>query len=397
MIKLLTQEIYLDNIPYMGKIVKRLFQLNLPKERSAFFWGPRKVGKSYWIANNLPHATVINLLETDTFGEYSAQPGLLRERFCKHSGLVVIDEIQKIPLLLDEVHGLITKNDKIQFLLTGSSARKIKRGYGNLLGGRAWKRNMVPLSLLEVDDFDLEAVMKSGLLPPHFLSPNPIEDLRSYISDYLKEEIAAEAMTQEIPAFSDFLRVSALTSSELLNYTNVGREAGVSTKVVRRYFQILEDTYLGYRLLPWTKSKKRRMIETEKFYLFDVGVANYLARRMPVIGSGDFGKSFEHYILMELKAYQAYRNPEMEITFWRTSTNHEVDFLINDREIAIEVKGGNRVHAGDLQGLTALIEDGPVKSACVVSLERQIRHVEKEITIYPWREFIEQLWSDELI
>lgn len=379
----------------MGKIIKRLFDLKLPKGKSAFLWGPRKVGKTYWIRHHLPQATLVDLLQTDAFAEYSSRPALLRERFADHSKMIVIDEIQKVPSLLDEVHWLI-ENKNLAFLLTGSSARKLRRGHANLLGGRAWKRTMTPLSFTETEGFDLELVMVSGLLPSHFLSPDPIEDLRAYLADYLKEEIAAEALTQNIPAFSDFLRVAALTSSELLNYTNVGREAGVSPKVVRTYFQILEDTYLGFRISPWVRSQNRRMIETEKFYFFDVGVANYLARRAPKKGTPEFGKSFEHYILMELKAYQAYRQPEMEIRFWRTSTSQEVDFILNDKEVALEIKSSERVHEGDIRGLKALLEDGPVKKAILVSLERQKRKIAPHITVYPWQDFIRELWAGEI-
>jgi predicted AAA+ superfamily ATPase len=179
---------------------------------------------------------------------------------------------------------------------------------------------MHPLTLLETEGFNLEDGMVSGMLPPHFLSSDPIRDLRSYVADYLKEEIAAEAAVQSIPAFAEFLHVAALTNGELLNYTNVAREAAVSAKLVRSYFQILEDTLLGFRVPPWRKSRTRRMIETEKFYLFDVGVTNYLSRRTPREGTPEFGKAFEHYILMELKAFQAYRNPELDIRYWRTST-----------------------------------------------------------------------------
>lgn len=379
----------------MRKIIRRLFELRLPAGKSAFLWGPRKVGKSYWIRQTLPQAPLIDLLKTDEFAEYSSRPSLLRERFQDSKNLIVIDEIQKVPALLDEIHWLI-ENKHLSFLLTGSSARKLKRGHANLLGGRAWKRHMTPLSFLEVDGFDLEHVMISGLLPPHFLSPNPVEELRAYIADYLKEEIAAEALIQNIPAFSDFLRVASLTSSELLNYANVGRETGVSPKVVRTYFQILEDTYLGFRISPWTKSRHRRMIETEKFYLFDVGVTNFLARRAPQFGTPEFGKSFEQYILMELMAYQAYKQPDLEIRFWRTSTSQEVDFILNDKALAIEIKGNARVHEGDLRGLRALNDDGPVKKSVIVSCERQTRRLEN-ITIYPWKTFLDALWGGELM
>lgn len=378
----------------MRKIIQRLFRLDLPKNRSAFLWGPRKVGKSYWIAHSLPEATVIDLLQTDTFAEYAARPSLIRERYQSHRGLIVIDEVQKIPSLLDEVQGLIEKKG-LQFLLTGSSARKLRRGHANLLGGRAWKRVMVPLSIEEVEGFDLESAMISGLLPSHYLSPSPEEDLRAYVADYLKEEIAAEALTQNLPAFSEFLRVAAITSSELLDYSNVGREAGISPKVVRTYFDILEDTYLGFRVPPWKKSKNRRMILTEKFFFFDVGVANYLSRRKPQLGSFEFGKSFEHYILMELRAYQAYRNPDLPITFWRTSTGQEVDFLLGEKELALEIKASERVHQGDIKGLMALKEDGAVKHLMVVCLEKKPRTLDNGIEIIPWRVFLKGLWQGE--
>lgn len=374
------------------KILKRLLNIDLPKGKSAFLWGPRKVGKTYWIHHFLKDAIVIDLLETDIFVDYNTRPSLLRERYGNQKKLIVIDEIQKAPALLDEIHWLI-ENRGLSFLLTGSSARKLRRGHANLLGGRAWRRTMVPLSMLEVESLDIEKVVCSGLLPPHFLSPNPTEDLRAYVADYLKEEIAAEALIQNIPAFSEFLRVAAITSSELLNYVNIARETGVSHRTVRAYFDILEDTYLGFRIPPWRKSKTRRMILTEKFYFFDVGVANFLAKRKPAIGSAEFGKSFEHYILMEIRAYQAYRNPDISIYFWRTSAGQEVDFIIGDKELAVEIKGSSRVHEGDIRSLIALREDGPVKNTVVVSLDKEPRLISKHIEVLPWRVFVERLWA----
>jgi predicted AAA+ superfamily ATPase len=378
------------------RIVKRLFELRLSQGKSAFLWGPRKVGKSYWIAHHLKGVPVIDLLKTDVFADYVSRPSLLRERYQNHQGLVVVDEIQKVPALLDEVQWLI-ENKGLSFLLTGSSARKLRRGHANLLGGRAWKRTMTPLSYIEVEGFDLEKIMISGLLPPHYLSSAPLEDIRAYVADYLKEEIAAEALARDIPAFSEFLRVAAVTSGELINYVNIARESGNSHRVVRNYFDILEDTYLGFRVAPWKRSKLRRMITTEKFYLFDVGVANYLARRRPLIGSSEFGKSFEHYVLTELKAYQAYRTPDLDITFWRTSTNQEVDFIVGDKELAIEIKGSGRVHEGDIRTLMSLREDGPVKKCCVVCLEKEPRVVQGGVEILPWEVFIRRLWNDEFI
>lgn len=376
------------------KIIKRLFELNLPPGRSAFLWGPRKVGKSYWITHNLPNVPLIDLLKSDVFADYVSRPALLRERYQNHKGLIVIDEIQKVPALLDEVHWLI-ENKELSFLMTGSSARKLRRGHANLLGGRAWRRTMTPLTFLEVKELDLERIMQSGLLPLHYLSPEPLEDLRAYVGDYLKEEIAAEALTQNIPAFSEFLRVAAITSGELINYLNIARETGVSHKTIRTYFDILEDTYLGFRIPPWKKSPKRRMILTEKFYLFDVGVSNYLARRKPQLGSSEFGKSFEHFILMELKAYQAYRNQELSITFWRTSTGREVDFILGDKLLALEIKGSPRVHKGSITSLLALLEDGVVKKCCVVCLEKEPRWIHPSIEVLPWKIFLQRLWDND--
>jgi predicted AAA+ superfamily ATPase len=380
----------------VARIVKRALDLRLPRGQSAFLWGPRRVGKSYWIREHLPRAPLIDLLQSDVYGEYAARPALLRERFAaaRHP-VLVIDEVQKVPALLDEVHWLI-ENRAQGFLLTGSSARKLRRGHANLLAGRAWRRRMLPLTSVEVDRIDLERVMVSGLLPPHFLSADPVEDLRAYVGDYLKEEIAAEALTANIPAFAEFLRVAAITSSELLNYTNIARESGVSAKIVRSYLEILEDTYLGYRVAPWRRARNRRLILTEKFYLFDVGVANFLARRQPRLGSAEFGKAFEHLILMELMAYRAYRRPELDITFWRTASGLEVDFVLGDLDVALEVKGGTRVHEGDLTGLRALREEHRVRRMAVVSLERQPRTVLPGIDVLPWDTFLGQLWGGDL-
>lgn len=379
------------------KIIKnRLLNIELPPKRSAFLWGPRKTGKTYWVNRYFPDAILIDLLKTDLFADYASRPSLLRERYQGHKGLVVIDEIQMVPDLLNEIHWLIENTD-VSFLMTGSSARKLRRGHANLLAGRAWRYTMAPLTRAETKGFDLEQIVISGLLPPHFLSPDPIQDLRSYVADYLKEEIAVEALTQNIPAFAEFLRVAALTSGELLNYTNVGRDTGVSAKVVRSYFQILEDTLLGFRVPPWRKAKNRRLIETEKFYLFDVGVSNYLARRTPKVGTPEFGHSFEHYILMELKAYQAYRNPELDIRYWRTSTGFEVDFILGDMDVAIEAKGTRRVHSGHARGLKALLEEHSVERAIIVSLEQQPKKLGYSLEVLPWQIFLEALWSGELV
>lgn len=380
----------------MDGITERLIRIDLLAGQSAFLWGPRKVGKSYWLRKHFAGQPIllIDLLKTDVFAEYVTRPALLRERWTAQ--LTIIDEVQKVPALLDEVHWLI-ENRGASFLLTGSSARKLRRGRANLLGGRAWRFEMGPLSIREVKGFDLNRVLRCGLLPPHALSSNYQMDLRAYVSDYLKEEIASEAMTRNIPAFADFLRVAALSNAELINYTNVARECGISAKVVRGYFEILEDTLLGARLPAWRKAAKRRLILADKFYFFDVGVANFLARRKPTAGTPEFGKSFEHYILMELQNYRRYREPELELAYWRTSTGYEVDFVVGDMAVAVECKGSNRVHDGDLVGLRALGHEVPVKRRVVVCLERQPRKTSDGIEVLPWKLFLDRLWGGALL
>ncbi len=378
------------------RIVRRHLTIDLPTGQSAFLWGPRKVGKSHWLRHHLnqPPTTYIDLLETDVFAEYAARPALLRERW--KSGLTVIDEIQMVPALLDEVHWLISRRSA-QFLLTGSSARKLRRSHANLLAGRAWRYEMGPLSATEVSGFDLARVMTSGMIAPHFLSPEPERDLRAYVADYLAHEIATEATARRVPAFSEFMRVAAITSSELLNYTNVARETGVSAKVVRSYFEILEDTLLGARLAPWKRAPDRRMILTEKFYLFDVGVTNFLARRRPAPGTPEFGKSFEHLVLMEILNFRRYRAPDLDVRFWRTSTGLEVDFVLGDMAAAIEVKSGTRVHDGDLTGLRALATSHRVRRKIVVCLEREPRTIGADIEVLPWRQFLDWLWAGDWV
>lgn len=258
---------------------------------------------------------------------------------------------------------------------------------------------MTPLCYPEFGSyaFDIKKIVISGLLPSHLLSQDPIQDLRSYIADYLKEEIAAEAVVQNIPAFAEFLRVSALNCGELINYTNIARDTGISAKVVRGYYQILEDTLLGYRLSPWRKTPDRRLVETEKFYLFDVGVSNYLARRKPQYATPEFGMSFEHYIFMELTAYKAYKDPELELHFWRTSTGIEVDFILGNMEVALEVKSTNRIDNAHAKGLRALAETHTLKRMILISFEEEPKKLNGNIECLFWENFLQQLWAGEII
>lgn len=211
--------------------------------------------------------------------------------------------------------------------------------------------------------------------------------------------MAAEALTRNLPAFGEFLRISALGNAEILNLENVAREVGVSARAVANYFDILQDTLLGERLPSWTRSPNRRLIKSDKFYLFDVGVANYLARRKPQAGTPEFGKSFEHIVWMELRAYIAYREPDLPLAYWRSASGFEVDFLLGDKQLAIEVKSG-RVHETDLKGLSALSDDGPVGKRIVVTVESEARVLQDRhgpVTCLPVAQFVQHLWQGGLL
>lgn len=377
---------------------ERLLAIDLPKNKSAFLWGPRKVGKSHWIKQHLADVVLIDFLKTDIFADYISRPSLLRERYAETSSLIVIDEVQMVPDILNEVHWMI-ENCNSSFLLTGSSLRKLRRCHANLLGGRAWRYTMTPLCYPEYQStkFDINKAIISGLIPAHLQSPDPIQDLRAYIADYLKEEIAAEAVVQNIPAFAEFLRVAALCCGEQINYTNIARDTGVSAKVVRGYYQILEDTLLGHRLKPWKKTPDRKLVETEKFYLFDVGVANYLGRRKPQYLTPEFGLSFEHFIFMEIKAYQAYKDPELELYYWRTSTGIEVDFILGNMEVAIEIKSSQRINNTHAKGLRALASSHTLKRLILVSFEEESKKINGDVECLFWKTFLEELWAGDVI
>lgn len=378
------------------QIIRRALDLRLLKGRSAFLWGPRKVGKSYWIHHSFLEGgeTVIDLLETDTFAEYAARPALLRERW--KGGITVIDEIQKVPPLLDEVHWLI-ENKHLSFLLSGSSARKVKRGRANLLGGRAWRFEMHPLVTREIPDFDLLQALERGLLPAHYPSDSYRRALKAYVRDYLKEEVFDEGLTRNVPAFSRFFEAMAFSHGQLTNYTSIARDCGVDAKTVKEYYRILEDTLLGTMLEPYAKRRGRDVIlKAGKFFLFDVGVAGYLARRHLGEARGEaFGRAFEHFVLMELLAHRSYRELDHEIRFWRTKTGLEVDYVLGAGEVAIEVKSG-RLDAADFRPLEAFAEEHRPRLALMVCNESRPR-LHGKVRVLPWREFLEQLWGGEIV
>lgn len=313
---------------------------------------------------------------------------------------VIIDEVQKNPILLNEIHWLI-ENEKISFILCGSSARKLKRGAANLLGGRAWGFNFYPLIYKEIPHFSLQRALNYGLLPSHYLSDYPERSLRAYVNNYLKEEIQAEGLVRNLAGFARFLDIVGFSHGEMLNYANIGRNCGIDAKTVKEYYQILVDTLIGYHVHPFFKKIKRDLITTvPKFYLFDVGVANYLTRQKIMLLKGsEAGRAFEHFIFMEIQAYLGLNELDYPINYWRSKTGLEVDFVINQGKIAIEVKISENPHLSDLTGLSAFCEDYSPKHAIVVCLVKQKRKLQTKeghwIDILPWQEFLENLWNKQ--
>jgi predicted AAA+ superfamily ATPase len=380
------------------RIIERIQDIKLPADRSAFLWGPRKTGKTTLLRQKFPDACWIDLLDHDIFLSLSRKPTGLRQILdAQSSRIIVIDEVQKVPDLMDEIHWLMENRD-YRFILSGSSARKLKRSKANLLGGRAWRFELYPLVTHELKGkFHLEKALLHGLLPSHYLSTDSEMDLNAYVFDYLKEEIQAEALTRNIPAFSRFLDSAAATNNMLLNYSNAAREAGVSVKTIREYYQILEDTLIGRQLPPWKKSKKRRLIETSKFYFFDMGIVSailhYKTLHPATVG---FGRAFEHFILQECWAYRHYSRSEFPIYFWRTAGGAEVDLILGDGEIAIEIKSSE--NAGDrTKGIHLFKEEFKCKNAFIISRDRAPRKISSDISVLPWKTFCEMLWDGRII
>lgn len=379
-----------------------LRNLTLSQSKSLFLWGPRQTGKSSLLLKSYPNAEYIDLLKSDVWQEYSTRPSLLRERLLdlKAGSRVVIDEVQKVPALLDEIHWLI-ENKKINFTLCGSSARKLKRGNANLLGGRALKQELWGLTSQELgEDFDLEKAINRGGLPAIYLDDeNSRALLRSYCSDYLKEEILAEGLTRNLPQFSKFLEIAALSDSEHISYSTIARDVGTSLYTVKSYFEILEDTLIGNFIQAYRKRPKRRLAVMPKFYFFDVGLVNLLSKRKDIVaGSELFGKAFENWIHHELRSFKSYKDNELEISFWKLSSNIEVDFVLNDMEVAIEVKASSNIHKDHTKGLEELKIDYPkVKRRIIVCLEKNKRTLSTGIEILPYKDFLQELWSNELV
>ena len=384
------------------KHIHRILDIDLPQGQSAFLWGARKVGKTTFLKERFSRSLVFDFLQTDLFLEFSKRPALLRERLLAvdPSSLkepIILDEVQKVPGILDEVHWLI-ENRRLVFLMCGSSARKLRHGQANLLGGRAWRFEMLPLVSAEVENLVLLKALNNGLVPAHYLARDARRSLRAYTGDYLKEEVFAEGLIRNIPAFSRFFDALGYSHGELTNYSNIARECGVNSKTVREYYGILVDTLVGRFVEPFSKRSNRQVItRAPKFYLFDVGVAGALTRRVITEERGEsFGKAFEHLIFMELTAHSIYRELDYDIRFWRTKAGAEVDFVLGDGEVAVEVKGSNRIERKDLRGLQAFTQEFSPRLSILVCNEPEER-IHEGIRIMPWRRFLHQLWGGSII
>ena len=377
---------------------RHLNLLKLLKKSSHFLLGPRAVGKSALIkaqclGDKAPWPIdYIDLLDSKIYLRLKTDPSLLgsliKEKYA------VIDEIQRIPELLNEVHRLIENQNK-RFLLTGSSAKKLKRGQANLLAGRAFKAELFPLTWLEISvskKFYLNRYLRFGGLPLAYLGKHSEDYLYSYVDTYLKEEIQAEALTRSLPNYTRFLQGAALNNARLVNYTKTASDAQLPPSSVRDYYQILEDTLIGFFVPPWTKSSKRKAVQTSKFYFFDPGVAHALCGTGPLDPNSDlFGRAFEQFIACELRACLSYTNSRLPLRHWRSKSKFEVDFVIGDK-IAIEAKARARITPRDHKGLLALKEEGRWPWALIVSRDPVQARFKNGIQHWPWDMFLKELW-----
>lgn len=377
----------------LGDITMYSRLLNLPnllKKRSYFLFGPRGIGKSTLIEQTLPNAKIYDLLDASVFQRLVREPTLISQE-TKPDTLVVIDEIQKFPALLDEVHRLIVKR-KQTFLLTGSSARKLRKGGANLLAGRAFQACLLPLTSQEIPDFDLLPYLNTTGLPEFYGQTDVDEYLKAYVGTYLQEEIKAEALTRNLSGFVRFLEVVAFCNGQEINYTNISSDCGVAVRTLEEYFSILTDTLIGFSIQPFLSTTKRKAITRAKYFLFDVGVVNSLTRRGRVEFKSElFSRLFEHFIALELRAFLAYNFIDMPLHYWRSTSHFEVDFIIGNT-LAIEVKGTDLVTDKHLKGIRALKEEGLVQTYAVISLDPQERMTTDGIYILPWKIFLKKLW-----
>ena len=379
--------------------------VKLPKNKSFFLFGPRQVGKSTLLKNsfNLSECLYYDFLKTELYEKIKAEPNLFRHEILhrdKKKNIIIIDEVQRIPELLNEVHYLLEKDKSLVFAISGSSARKLKRSQANMLGGRALTYKLHPFTHLELGkSFNLDKALQLGTLPPIYLEKDTETAqglLESYAETYLEEEIRAEALVRNIGSFLRFLRLAASENGNIINYSNIARETANKGPDVKEYFQILEDTLIGFHLLAYMKSTRKRLMKHPKFYFFDTGVQRVLAKRIYQDVSRyttEYGKLFEHFIIKEIIHLSQYKKKNYEFSFFRTENGAEVDLIIetpDEKTFALEIKANANPRSGDLKGLRSFKEVCPkAKLICVCLAENEMHY--GNITIYPWKKIFDIL------
>lgn len=377
---------------------KRILDIESRLDDANFLLGARQTGKSTLLKELFPNTIYYDLLNTDIRKRFQKNPELLREILQnKPEGtLAIIDEISKVPELLDEVHWLMV-NKNIKFILCGSSARKLKKQSSNTLGGRAIPMSFYPLVSAEIPDFDIYRAVQNGMIPRHYVIDNAVRRLKAYVDIYLKEEIKEEALVRDVVSFERFLEVAAICNGEILNYENIASDCGVSAKTVAAYFQILYDTLVGYEVPAYTKHIKRKLVQAPRFYYFDVGIVNYLLGRVSLKrGTDEFGHAFEHLVIQEIIAYLGYKESSEKLSYWRTYTGIEVDAVIGDARIAIEIKSADEIQPKHKKNLKIFGEEHPDARKIIVSLDKMTRDVNGIEMIYVL-DFFKMLWEGKII
>ena len=376
----------------------RIFDVENRLDEAMFLFGARQTGKSTLLKERFPKAIYIDLLKSDVRNRFKQHPEEFRESLLRYppETLVIVDEIQKVPDLLDEVHWLMVEKG-LWFILSGSSARKIKKSGANNLGGRAIPETLFPLVSAEIPDFDIERAVQNGMIPRHYMVANARNRMRAYIDLYVKEEIIEEALVQNVDEFIRFMEVAAIMDGEILNYENVASDCGVSANTVKAYYKILVDTLLGFEVPAYRKVIKRKLYKSPRFYYFDIGIANHLTKRYQLAPkTPEYGHAFEHLIIQEIVAYLAYTNSDEELTYWHTYENIEVDAIIGDARVAIEIKSTDHVDHGDKKGIMDFAKDHPNAKQILVSRDRISRR-SGNVDLYYVTDFFKALWAGEII
>lgn len=376
---------------------KRIFEIENKLDEGMFLFGARQTGKSTLLKERFKGAIYYDLLNPSVRRAFKMNPNSLWEALQDKPAetLVIVDEIQKVPELLDVVHSLMVEKG-LFFILSGSSSRKLKRSGANTLGGRAIPETLYPLVWPEVTDFQIDRAVQNGMIPRHYMVEDATKRLSGYVKVYLDEEIREEGEVRELDAFERFMEVAAICDGEMLNYANIASDCGVSAKTVKSYFQILYDTLIGYEIPAFRKEIKRKVVQAARFYYFDVGLANYLMGRHNLKrGTDDYGHAFEHYVIQEIIAYKGYNDRRDIISYWHTYDKKEVDIVIGDAKVAIEIKSTEHVETKHKKGLKAFSEEYPECRLLLVSLDPITRKSGDTELIYVL-DFLRMLWGGEV-